>query len=112
MSSVEGKEKIASPVPRASWTRPDDYLEALARKRTYRRAREGKPPRQPEAPRPWLSTVPFVALFALLAVLAVAIMIAAFPGNQPRPKPQQPAAREQGFAERGWFQQAQKEMHR
>jgi hypothetical protein len=45
-------------------------------------------------------------------VLAVAIMIAAFPGNQPMPKSRQVAEREQGVAQRGWFQEAQKEMHR
>ena len=59
-----------------------------------------------------LSTLPFLALLALLAVLAVAIMILAFPGNQPSPKPQQAAAREQGRAERGWFQEAQKQFHK
>ncbi len=59
-----------------------------------------------------LSTLPFLVLMGLLAVLAVGIMIIAFPGSQPKLRPQQPAAREQGRAERGWFQEAQKEMHR
>jgi hypothetical protein len=55
--------------------------------------------------------VPFVALFAVLAILAVAIMIVAFPGSQPGPKPRRPAPHEQGVAPRGWLQEAQKQFH-
>jgi hypothetical protein len=58
-----------------------------------------------------LSTVPFFAVLGLLAVLAVAIMIVAFPGSQPVTKPRVIAAKEQGVAQRGWFEEAQKEMH-
>ena len=57
-----------------------------------------------------LSTLPFLTLLALLAVLAVAIMVLAFPGSQPPPKPHQVAAKEQGVAERGWFEEAEREM--
>jgi len=58
-----------------------------------------------------LSTVPFLALLALLGVLAVAIMIIAFPGNQPQFK--EPAkAKVQGVAQHGWFQEAKKDMRR
>lgn len=106
---MKGKEKIASPSG-ASWTGPDAYIGALARKRSYRRAREGEPPKQPVQPRAWLSTVPFAVVLAVLAVLAVAIMFLAFPGNQPKPRPKQPIVHEQGVAPRGWFQEAQKEM--
>ena len=109
---MKGKQKIANPGPGASWTRPDAYISAMAIKRSYRRAREGEPRSQPVSPRPWLSTVPFAAILAVLAVLAVAIMFVAFPGNQPSPKPRQAPIREQGVAPRGWFQEAQKEMHR
>lgn len=59
-----------------------------------------------------LSTLPFLALLILLAVLSVAIMLLAFPGNQPPPRPRQAAPQEKGVAQRGWFQEAQKEMHR
>lgn len=83
----------------------------MARKRSFRRTHGEKRRTQPEAPRMLLSTVPFLALLGLLAILAIAIMVIAFPGSQPRPKPQQVAAKEQGRAERGWFQEAQKEMH-
>jgi hypothetical protein len=83
----------------------------MARKRSFRRAREEKGRTQPESPRLLLSTLPFLALMTLLAVLVIAIAIIAFPGSQPQRKPQQ-AAREQGLAQRGWFQEAQKQFHR
>ena len=64
-----------------------------------------------QTPRLLLSTIPFLALLALLGVLSVAIMIIAYPGNQPQPKPTQTAQHEQGVAGKGWFEAAQKEMH-
>jgi hypothetical protein len=108
---VKEKQKLAHPEPDGAWTKPDAYMEALAFKRTFRRAREHRRRRtQPETPRLLLSTVPFLALLGLLAILAVGIMIAAFPGSQPQPK-QKIAVTEQGVAQRGWFQEAEKEMH-
>jgi hypothetical protein len=105
------KERLAeSPVER--WTRADDYVAAMARKRTARNLREAKSHRESESPRLLLSTLPFLVLFALLAVLAVGIMIAAFPGNQPEQKPPQAAQREQGVASKGWFQEAQRDFHK
>jgi hypothetical protein len=95
------------------WTRADDYVTAMARRRTARRDREPRDRTQPEAPRMFLSTVPFLALIGLLGVLAVAIMVAAFPGgNRTQLKQRQAAPRELGVAPRGWFQEAQKEFHR
>lgn len=100
-----------APVRVRSWTRIDDYFESLARRRTARRSR-GLPPRtEPETPRFALSTLPFLALFAGLAVLAVGIAISAWPGNQPTPRPQS-AQHERGVAPKGWFQQAEKDMRR
>lgn len=99
------------PASQRTWTRPDAYLGALARRRKFRREHGDKPRTQPESPHVLLSTLPFIALLALLAVLAVGIMIIAFPGSQPRPRPQQVAAHEKGRAERGWLQEAEKEMH-
>ena len=93
------------------WTRPDDYVTALARRRTARRDREPRRRTQPEAPRLLLSTAPFLVLLALLGVLAVAIMVAAFPGGSEQPRSQHVAQREQGVAAKGWFQEAQKEFH-
>ena len=93
-----------------SWTRAEDYLGVLARRRTERRKREPKPRTQLEAPRLLLSTLPFLALFAAMAVLPVAIVIAAWPGNRPQPK-RRSVAHEQGVAAKGWFQEAQKQFH-
>lgn len=106
------KAKIVKPVRPQPWTRPDDYIEALARKRTFRRAREPKLRTQPERPRMLLSTAPFLALLLLLAVLAVAIMIVAFPGSQPQVREPTPAVNEQGVAQRGWFEKAERDFHR
>ena len=108
---MEEKQRVASPAPGQPWTKPEDYLGAMARKRSFRRARREQPRTEPDRPRLLLSTVPFFALIAFLAVLAVAIMILAFPGSQPITKAKVIAAKEQGVAERGWFEEAQKEMH-
>ena len=98
--------------PTGRWTHPEDYLGAMARKRTFRRSRRTGDRTEPESPRLLLSTVPFLALFVLLGVLAVGIMISAFPGTQPQPKAPQVAQHELGVAPKGWFQKAQKEFHR
>jgi hypothetical protein len=92
-----------------NWTRAEDYLGAFARRRTARRQREPKTRTQPESPRLLLSTVPFVALLAGMAVLAVAIVITAFPGSQPQPR-RQVAQHEPGVAAKGWFQEAKKQF--
>jgi hypothetical protein len=99
-----------APSESLNWTRVEDYLGAMARRRTERRRREPKPRTQPEAPRLLLSTLPFLALIMAIAVLAVGIMIIAFPGAQPLPHPR-PAAHQQGVASKGWFQEAQKQFH-
>lgn len=105
------KERLAES-PAEKWTRADDYVTALARKRTARKLGTPKLRNHPESPRLLLSTLPFLALLGLLGILAVAIMVAAFPGNQPQDKPTQATAREQGVAPKGWFQEAQRDMHR
>jgi hypothetical protein len=97
--------------PAGRWTRAEDYLGAMARKRSFRRERRAKDRTQPETPRLFLSTVPFFALIALLGVLAVAIMVAAFPGSQPPEKPPEVAQKVPGVAAKGWFQEAEKEFH-
>lgn len=93
------------------WTRPDDYVTAMARKRTARKGREPRRSSEPEVPRFSLSTLPFLALLGALALLTIAIMVLAFPGSQPQPRTEQLAAHEQGVAQKGWFQEAQKEFH-
>ena len=106
------KDNLTSPGRQRGWTNPDAYLGAMARKRSFRRARQARPRTQPDQPRPFLSTVPFLAVIALLGVLAVAIMVLAFPGAQPQTGVRSVARHEAGVAERGWFQEAQKEMRR
>ena len=93
------------------WTHPDEYVAAMARKRTARRKREPKArPTQGGSPRFSLSTLPYLALIASLAVLTVAIAVAAFPGTQPLPRVQV-AAHEPGVAEKGWLENAEREFH-
>lgn len=91
------------------WTRIDEYLGALARRRTARRSRQPPMRTQPEAPRLLLSTLPFAALLSILAVLAVAFAIAAWPGR-PDAEPLPPPPSELGTAPRGWLDEAKKEM--
>ena len=95
------------------WTRPDEYIGALARRRTARHSRgENRPRTQPETPRFSLSTLPFLVLFGALLLIAVGIMVAAWPGGSSQPKERQIAARQIGTAEKGWFQEAEKQFHR
>lgn len=111
LAGVSRKPDVDAQSPGGAWTRPDAYVEALAKRRTFRRARENKPRTQTDTPRMLLSTVPFLGLIMLLAILAIAIMVIAFPGSQPAPRPQT-AAKERGVAARGWFQEAQKQFHK
>ena len=96
--------------PAGRWTRPEDYLGSLARKRSYRRAHERRERTEPDAPRLLLSTVPFLVLLGFLAVLAVSIMVAAFPGFQPQHKAPAATEKQAGIASKGWFQEAQREF--
>jgi hypothetical protein len=98
--------------PEDRWTRAEDYLGAMARKRTFRKSRSTGNRTQPESPRLSLSTIPFLSLMALLAILAVAIMIAAVPRPHPALKRPQVAQKQPGVAAKGWFQEAEKEFHR
>lgn len=105
------KRQEVTESPTDKWTRPEDYLGAMALKRTFRRGRRVRDRTEPESPRLLLSTVPFFALLTLLAILAVGIMIIAFPGTQPQVKPPQPPAKERGIAQEGWLQEAEKDFH-
>lgn len=90
------------------WTHIDIYLEGLARRGTARRRRV-EPRTEPESPRLLLGTIPFLATILVLAILVATFAVAAWPPSQPEfgPSPQQ---RELGTAQRGWFQEAQKEF--
>jgi hypothetical protein len=104
-----GKERVTESPAGPRWTRPDAYVEALARRRSFRRSHRTKERTQPEFPRFVLSTLPFLALLLALAALSIAIMVLAWPRAQPEPKRQQ-LAKEQGYAPRGWLKEAEKEM--
>ena len=108
---MKSKEELAPPAEH-SWTRPEVYFEALARRRTERRKREPLVRTQPESPRLLLSTLPFIALIAALGLLAIAIMVTAWPGRmQHRPERHPPPQQqEQGVAPKGWFQEAEREF--
>ena len=97
--------------PEGKWTRPEDYLGAMARKRKFRQGRRTRERTEPESPQLLLSTIPFLALIGLLGVLAVAIMLIALPGGHPQPKAAVVAQKEVGIAPKGWFQKAQREFH-
>jgi hypothetical protein len=104
------KERLAPPPRARTWTGVDDYVVALAHRRAVRKAHAPKGRTEPETPRFLLSTLPFLALFAALAVIAAGIMVAAWPGGHPPPNPK-PPERQLGTAEKGWFQEAQREFH-
>jgi hypothetical protein len=109
---VKPKQRVADPAPEGVWTKAETYIGVLARRRRFRRDHAAKPRTEPESPKLLLSTLPFLALIVLLAVLAVAIMVTAFPGSQPAPRPKVALQKERGVAQRGWFQEAQKEFHK
>jgi hypothetical protein len=104
-------KRLASSRSGHDWTQPEDYVTALARKRTARKSRKTNPEDQHEAPRFPVSMLPFVALMLMLGILVIATILIAFPGSQPKPKPKQLAAHEQGYAPKGWLQEAEKQFH-
>ena len=91
------------------WTRIDDYLGALARRRTARKLRRPREPTEPEGTSLMLSTLPFAALLLVLALLVAAFAVAAWPPSQPRLEPKA-AERRDGTAPPGWLEEAKKEM--
>lgn len=106
------KQRLSAHAAR-KWTNAEDYIEGLIRLRRNRTARGKAVARtEPEVPRLLLSTVPFAALLAALGMLSVAIMIAAWPVREASGTKQDAAQLERGVAAKGWFQEAQKDMHR
>lgn len=94
-----------------AWTRPEDYWPPR------RPARIGRSPGRTlgapggdrgdptDAPRLLLGLVPYFLLMASLAVVAVAIMIAAWPGSRAVPAAASAPAAEIGTAPKGWMDQ-------
>ena len=93
------------------WTRIDEYVVGLARRRTARRAHSLRPRTQPEEPRFSLSTLPFLLLMAALIVVAAAVSFVAMPRSAPPAEPAEQAA-EKGVAKRGWLEDAEREFRR
>ena len=96
----------------AGWTRIEDYFVALARRRTARHKREGRPHGRMDGdgPTPTLGTIPFIVMMAAFALLFVAIASLAWPiHDQPRPRK---GERELGTAPPGWLEEAEQEMNR
>jgi hypothetical protein len=108
---VEKKRVVTDRPPARPWTRLDDYVAALARRRTARRRRAERPRSQPDTPRFSLSTLPFLVLIVALFILTAAIMVAAWPGNWPAPRPKV-EHHELGVAEKGWLDRAKRDMKR
>ena len=91
---------------KTGWTRVDDYVVALARRRTARQQRESRRGGRFEmdVPRPTIGMVPFLIMMAAFALLAVAIAAMAWPRQHAdRPKP---TARVLGTAPPGWIDRA------
>jgi len=91
------------------WTRIEDYLVVFGRRRSSRPPLA--PRTEPEEPRFVLSTLPFLLLIIALFVIGAAMMVLAWPGSQPQPRPHI-EEREQGVAPRGWLDDARQEFHR
>lgn len=104
------KKGELAPIESRRWTRAEDYGGVFALRVTARRKRESVQRTQPQEPRLWLSTLPFLALIGALALLAVGIMVMAFPGNQPQHKVAS-VQHEKGVAANGWLKEAEKEFH-
>jgi hypothetical protein len=101
--------RLTAPAAR-KWTQADDYVEAFGRSRSFGRSRRPGERTESETQRLWLSTVPFLALLAALAVLSAAIMITAVRGQDAQPAARQIPQHERGVAQRGWFEEARKQF--
>ncbi|MBV9528546.1 hypothetical protein [Sphingomonas sp.] len=107
------KDGLAPPPAARDWTRIDDYLVHMRRRDAASRSRRRLRPRsEPETPRFMMSTLPFLALLAILGVMTIAMMIVAWPGEESsvRSPPPSSAVHEAGTAPRGWLQEARREM--
>ena len=97
---------------RSSWTSVEDYFVALARRRTARHKREGRPHGRMDGdgPTPTLGTIPFIVMMAAFALLVIAIAGLAWPVHD-EPKPRK-AEKELGTAAPGWLEEAEREMNK
>ncbi len=105
------KQRLTAPTAR-KWTQADDYVEAFGRRgrRSFGQRHRSSERTEPETQRLLLSTIPFLALLAALAVLTVAIMVTAWRGQDAQPAASQVPEHERGVAQRGWFEEARKQF--
>ena len=101
----DADEVTPQPAPtERDWTRLEDYLDLgrLWRRSAERHRRRLKPRTEPSEPRLLsLGTLPFLLLFAAMAVLVVLIFLTAIPGRRAPDRPPPPP--EVGTAPREWF---------
>ena len=92
------------------WTGVEGYLVALARRRTARHKREGRPHSRmdDDGPRNTIGAIPFIVMMIAFALLVIAIAALAWPTRQPSAAGK--AGREVGTAPPGWLDRAEREM--
>ena len=74
-------EELAPPAKAARWTGINAYLRPLRRRSGWRRRLSARPGREPDRPNALLGMIPFVALAIGLALITVAIVSLAWPGQ-------------------------------
>ena len=102
-------ELLPSRPGRRSWTRAEDYLPQRRARRAPARQLTARPAQEEEADglsRPLLGLIPFALLMFGLAVMAVAVAVAAWPGRRPVAQGQAAAnqAAATGTAAPGWLE--------
>jgi hypothetical protein len=105
------KQRLTAPAARR-WTQANDYVEAFGRRgrRSFRQRHRPSERTEPETQRLLLSTIPFLALLAALAVLSAAIIVTAWRGQDAQPAASPLPQHERGVAQRGWFEEARKQF--
>jgi len=105
IAAMASNRDLASTAPANRWTGIHAYLRPLRRRSGWRRRLSARPKRDPDRPNALLATVPFVALAIGLAMITVAIVTLAWPGQyreqmRPQAKPQEAKL---GTAPPGWI---------
>lgn len=95
----------------SGWTGVENYLVALARRRTARHQREGRPHRRTDGagPAPTMGALPFLVMMASFILLTIAIAALAWPVRDAAPP--RKAEPQRGTAAPGWLEEAEKDMN-
>jgi len=106
----KGDELLPSRPGRRSWTRAEDYLPPRRSRAIPGRQLTARPAQVDENAhgqgRPLLGIVPFALLMFGLAVMAIAIAVAAWPGRRATTASQPAAAAQSGTAAPGWLKRS------